>query len=50
MLKEADLCGARLNGANLQKSNLTGAKYNGETIWPDGFKPKEAGAELIGSA
>mgnify|MGYP002855351604 CR=1 FL=1 len=45
-LSEADLCeadlggwtGANPKGANLLKGvNLSGAKYNADTKWPEGF-------------
>ena len=50
-LSEADLCeadlggwtGANPKGANLLKGvNLSGAKYNADTKWPEGFDPAAA--------
>jgi uncharacterized protein YjbI with pentapeptide repeats len=36
----ADLQGANLQGANnLRDASLGGAKYNGKTVWPEGFIP-----------
>lgn len=53
-LSEADLRGANLSNANLVwdsaaidsllPGNLTGAKYNSSTIWPENFSPTEWGA------
>jgi uncharacterized protein YjbI with pentapeptide repeats len=48
-LEEASLAGANLEEANLHKANLgranlKGVIYNQQTIWPDGFKPTQAGA------
>ena len=46
--KNADLRGANLEGAILRKANLEGAKlgkaeYDRDTIFPEGFNPKEHG-------
>lgn len=56
-LEEADLEGANLQGAELGKAtlsfakltgaNLQGAKYNNDTLWPEGFNPIAAGAILV---
>lgn len=40
------LAGADLSGADLTGAKLTGAKYDAATIWPTGFDPAAAGAEL----
>ena len=52
ILRGADLRGANLSStdlheADLRRSNLTGAKYNDNTSWPDGFDPVAAGAILF---
>jgi uncharacterized protein YjbI with pentapeptide repeats len=39
-----DLRGANLYGANITSSTFTGAVYDLNTIWPDGFDPVAAGA------
>lgn len=36
-LTGANLCGANLTGANLADTDLTGAKADADTIWPDGL-------------
>jgi hypothetical protein len=33
-------------GPDLSRANLTCARYDGLTKWPDGFDPEAAGAEL----
>lgn len=43
----ADLRKARLKGTDLKGANLRNAIYDKETIWPDGFDPKAAGAYFI---
>jgi uncharacterized protein YjbI with pentapeptide repeats len=50
-LKNAKLINARLSGADLTGADLTGAvlkgaMYDSTTIWPAGFDPVAAGAEL----
>jgi uncharacterized protein YjbI with pentapeptide repeats len=54
-LSEADLRGADLSETDLEDDpavdiifpgNLTGAKYNSSTIWPDNFDPKQWGAVI----
>jgi hypothetical protein len=45
-LEGADLRGASLKGANLSKTRVGGALYDEATIWPDGFDPVAAGAEI----
>jgi uncharacterized protein YjbI with pentapeptide repeats len=44
---EADLRGTNLKGASLEDAYFGNAKYDKETIWPDGFDPVTAGAKLI---
>ena len=51
-LRGADLSGAELRGADLTDANLSNAKlsgafYNKETKWPDGFDPIKAEAVLV---
>lgn len=36
-----------LRGADLRAADLTGAKYDDNTQWPDGFDPEAAGAEKL---
>jgi uncharacterized protein YjbI with pentapeptide repeats len=38
-LPEANLCGANLRDAYLRGANLLNARWDGETVWPDGFTP-----------
>jgi uncharacterized protein YjbI with pentapeptide repeats len=55
-LQDSHLQDARLQGASLRGANLTGAELNGaqldgafanaETVWPDGFEPRNAGVLL----
>ena len=45
-LSDADLIGAELSHANLDEANLEDAIYDEDTVWPEGFDPKEAGAWL----
>jgi uncharacterized protein YjbI with pentapeptide repeats len=50
VLGEADLSGANLCGTNLTRAELTGAKlagarYDRRTAWPEGFEPRDSGAE-----
>jgi len=41
-LKNANLCWAKMQGAIIdEKTNLTGAKYNDDTRFPNGFDPKQ---------
>lgn len=46
-LRFAFLSWANLKGANLTNANLEEALYNDETIFPDGFDPKEAGMVYV---
>ena len=46
-LSRADLCEANLSFANLRGADLRGAKYDSSTVWPDGYDPAAAGAELV---
>ena len=45
-LSEANLENANLSEAHLDGADLRGAKYNSETMWPEGFDPVAAGALL----
>ncbi len=45
VLSLANLGGADLFEAILFEADLSGAKYNDATKWPDGFDPVAAGAE-----
>ena len=38
---EANLRDANLTGADLTNANLSGAVWNGETVFPEGFKIPE---------
>ena len=46
-LSNADLAWANLCDTDLSRSKLTGARYNSQTKWPEGFVPEAAGCELI---
>jgi uncharacterized protein YjbI with pentapeptide repeats len=50
-LSGADLSGADLSGAKMKERNkhvwVNDAKYNEETIWPEDFDPKAAGAVKV---
>jgi uncharacterized protein YjbI with pentapeptide repeats len=46
-LRTANLGRAHLQGANLVDATLYGATYTTETVWPDDFDPKAAGAILV---
>jgi uncharacterized protein YjbI with pentapeptide repeats len=47
-LAEADLSGVDLRRVDhLHEANLEGARYNSDTIWPDGFDPGDAGAVKV---
>jgi uncharacterized protein YjbI with pentapeptide repeats len=41
------LFGIDLAKASLSGADLSGAKYNNDTQWPDGFDPVAAGAEKV---
>ena len=43
-LTEAYMIEADLTGADLERVKLTGARYDGNTKWPEGFDPDQAGA------
>jgi uncharacterized protein YjbI with pentapeptide repeats len=55
-LQDSNLQGARLQGANLRGAKLTGAVLDGaqldgavanaETVWPEGFEPRNAGVDF----
>ena len=42
-----DLRGASLREADLRSANLSGARYDANTQWPEGFDPEAAGAVLM---
>lgn len=51
-LRNCNLQGAKLQGANLKSANLRGcrledAQFDEKTIWPDRFKPVDAGAVVV---
>ena len=46
-LAGANLLNADLSGADLNSAKLSGAFYDIQTKWPDGFDPIKAGAVLI---
>ena len=56
-LSEADLHGANLNvadlsladlrNADISVADLRAAEYDGNTKWPEGFDPEEAGAVKV---
>ncbi len=56
-LRGAVLSGANLSGANLRearlweavlrKANLSGARYDANTKWPEGFDPVAKGAVMV---
>ena len=46
-LRGTDLRGADLRRADLSRANIRGAKYDSSTVWPHGFDPEAAGAELV---
>jgi uncharacterized protein YjbI with pentapeptide repeats len=51
-LEGADLSGANLCGTSLTRADLTGAKlagasYDRRTAWPEGFEPRDSGAERL---
>ena len=46
-LSGADLSGADLSGADLSGADLHRSRYDISTIWPEGFDPIAAGAELV---
>ena len=51
-LEGADLSGANLCGTSLTRTDLTGAKFAGarydrRTAWPEGFEPRDSGAERL---
>ena len=45
-LKEADFRGADLSRARLMEADLNGARYDEQTIFPQGFSPKKRGMGL----
>jgi hypothetical protein len=46
---EAVFVSTDLTNTTFENCDLKGAKYDKNTLWPDGFDPKEAGAILMGS-
>lgn len=46
-MRGTDLSSAKLEGANLSEALLGNAKYDQNTIWPEGFDPDAAGAIKI---
>ena len=46
-LSEANLCGTSLTRADLTDAKLAGARYNRRTAWPEGFEPRDSGAERL---
>lgn len=46
-LRLAELIGANLGEATMDRASLERAIYTTETIWPEGFNPKLAGAILV---
>ena len=47
-LRGADLCGCNLSRANMTHAQLTGARYDTYTVWPEGLDPETLGAEKLG--
>lgn len=43
-LSNAQLAGTDLRGAILRRADLSGARYDDHTLWPEGFDPEMAGA------
>ena len=46
-LNHADLRWTNLDAANLRDADLNAAQYTRDTIWPGGFDPAQAGAQLV---
>jgi len=49
-LSAANLCGADLRETDLIRADLSGARYDGRTVWPEGFDPQSAGAVQVAEA
>ena len=47
ILFRANLPGAILSGANLIRADLSLARYDANTQWPEGFDPEAEGAVLV---
>jgi uncharacterized protein YjbI with pentapeptide repeats len=46
-LSGANLCGTSLARADLTEAKLAGARYDRRTAWPEGFEPRDSGAERL---
>ena len=46
-LSGANLCGTSLTRADLTGAKLAGARYDRQTAWPEGFEPRDSGAERL---
>jgi uncharacterized protein YjbI with pentapeptide repeats len=46
-LSGANLCGTSLTRAKLTEAKLAGARYDRRTAWPEGFEPRDSGAERL---
>ena len=46
-LFNADLAGADLRETNLIGADFSGVRYDGRTVWPEGFDPQAAGAVRV---
>jgi uncharacterized protein YjbI with pentapeptide repeats len=46
-LRAADLCAADFWNADLRSADLTGARYDRDTRWPEGFDPGKQGAKRV---
>jgi len=46
-LSGANLCGTSLTRADLTGAKLAGARYDRQTAWPEGFEPRDSGAESL---
>jgi uncharacterized protein YjbI with pentapeptide repeats len=45
-LEQADLRSTLLGATNLQGGNVSHAKYNNSTVWPEGFTPPPEAVDL----
>lgn len=45
--RDVDFCGADMTGATFDKTDCSGAIYDEETKWPEGFDPQSVGARDI---
>jgi hypothetical protein len=39
--------GCNLERAQLEDAKLVGVRYTADTVWPEGFSPDDAGAEIV---